>query len=414
MRIKKARTTVAMLSAELCLAATSTATAQDSAGTRIDAGPEGFALASEGGEWRLRLRGLVQVDGRIFADDSAAEDDTEWLLRRVRPSFEGELGERIAFRIMPDFGGGDASLVDAYIDTDIGNGVSIRAGKFKPPVGLERLQSANDLRLIERSVVTELVPNRDVGVQVSGNAGLVDWSAGLFNGVIDGRSGDESEDGNQDVAVRLFVVPLDGENSATLLGFGVAATVGDTEGAAGSSLLPSYRSPAQNAVFAYRQGADGTFADGDRRRVVPQFYAYQGPVGVLGEWARVTQDVRRSGAGFDRSASLEHEAWQLTAEWLLTGERAGFEDPGSGAVQLVSRVSGLSIDDAAFSGGVASFADPADAVRKSSTWAFGVNWFPLPGLKASAAYQQTSFEGGAANGDRPDEKVLMLRLQTRF
>ena len=379
---------------------------------RVDAGPGGFALSSGDGDWRLRLRGLVHFDGRAFADDSAPDDDSEWLLRRVRPSLEGEFGDRISFRIMPDFGSGTTTLIDAYIDARLRGGLQLRAGKFKPPVGLERLQSGSDLRLVERSVVTDLLPNRDLGVQLS-SAGRVNWAIGLFNGVADGRSGDQDDDGNQEVAGRLFVQPLG--NGGMQLGVGIGASYGKTEGQPLIPLLSSYRSPGQNAAFLYRLGTDGTFADGDRTRVSPQFYWYGGPLGLLGEWASVSQDVRRTGDTFDRSERLRHDAWQLTGEWFVTGETAGYRDPAEvGAVQLVARFSRLEIDDAAFAGGDTSFANPAIAASAADTWAVGVNWFPLAGIKASLAYHQTSFDGGSPSGDRRDEKVLFLRSQLRF
>lgn len=392
---------------------TCTAVAQDSA--TVTAGSDGFALSSADGAWKLRLRGLVHLDGRGFFDDSAPDDDSEWLLRRVRPSFEGQFGERIAFRLMPDFGGGDSQLIDAYIDTTLGAGVILRAGKFKAPVGLERLQSANSLRMVERSYVTELLPNRDVGVQLSGGSARLQWAAGFFNGVDDGRSGDQDDDGNQEIALRLFSELFGSSKSASVFGIGVGASYGSTDGASGPPLLSGYRSPGQNTVFAYRIGDDGTFADGDRLRLSPQFYWYSGSVGLMGEWARVSQDVRRVTGGLNRSATLDHDAWQVTAEWFVTGDKAGFRDPEAvGAVQLVARISRLSIDDDAFAAGATSFADPLTAVRNANTWGAGVNWRPIEGLRASFAYQQSSFEGGAPAGDRPDEKAFFVRLQQAF
>jgi phosphate-selective porin OprO/OprP len=387
------------------------------------AGPGGFSLQSADGAWRLRLRGLVQTDGRVFADDSAPNEDSEWLLRRVRPTLEGSFGERVAFRLMPDFGGGRTEVPDAWIDVTLKDGLVLRAGKFKPPVGLERLRSANHLQLIERSIVTELVPRRDIGVQLSGGSGRLDWAAGFFNGVIDGGSGDEDPDGKQDLAVRVFSHPFaeaEGRPVLAGLGVGVSASFGSTDGVAGSQpLLPGYRSPGQNVVFGYRAGVDGTLADGERLRVSPQFYWYRGPVGLMGEWARVSQDVRRSSATFDRTATLDHEAWQLTANWFMTGEMAGYRDPNAaGAIELVARMSELKVDPNSFLDGAASFADPAVAVRRARTLALGVNWYPASGLKASLAYQQTDFHGGAGSGtalgDRPDEKVLLTRLQLYF
>jgi len=82
-----------------------------------------------------------------------------------------------------------------------------------------------------------------------------------------------------------------------------------------------------------------------------------------------------------------------------------------GTVQLVLQVSGLEIEDAAFEGGAESFADPMVAVRSAKSGGIGVNWFPMPGLKASLAYRHTAFDGGSTSGDRPDEQVLLARLQ---
>jgi phosphate-selective porin OprO and OprP len=380
----------------------------------VDAGPGGFLLSSADGEWRIRLRGLVQLDGRYFTKDSAPDDDSEWLLRRVRPSFEGQFGERVSFRIMPEFAG-STQLIDAYIETKLNAGLRLRAGKFKSPVGLERLQSSNDLRMIERSFVTELLPNRDIGVQLSGGNATLNWAIGVFNGVTDGRSADEDVDGQPDFALRLFSEPLRA-TSDTRFGVGMGATLGRTEGSAATPFLSGYRSPGQNTVFGYRSGAEGTFADGERLRLSPQFYWYRGSIGFLGEWARVRQDVRRVGSGFGRTGTLNHQAWQVTAEWYVTGEAAGYRDAEGavGAVQLVARLSQLRVDDDTFTGGALSFADPAAGVRKALTQAVGINWFPIEGLKASLALHHSRFTGGDINGDRADENVVLLRLQHGF
>jgi phosphate-selective porin OprO/OprP len=387
----------------------------DSTATKAEAGPNGFALASSDGQWRLRFRGLIQLDGRVFTNDSAPAAADTWLLRRVRPSLEGSFGERLAFRVVPDLGGGTTQLIDAYIDTKLGERLSLRAGKFKPPVGLARLQSASDLGLVERSSVSELLPNRDVGWQLSGGKRL-SWAVGLFNGVADGRSADLEDDGQPEFAARLFSRQGGNGEGQGGLGFGIAATYGRRSGAPATPLLSAYRSPGQLPVFGYRVGQDGSYASGDRLRVVPQFYWYRGPFGLLGEWARIRQDVSRAAAGVDRSARLADDAWQLTGEWLVTGERAGYRDPTTpGAVELVGRLADLEIDPLSFAGGPASFADPAVAVRRARTAAVGVNWFPLPGLKASLAYHRTRFEGGAPSaGDRADVRVILIQVQESF
>jgi phosphate-selective porin OprO/OprP len=393
------------------------AAAQDNTQPLIAAGGDGFSLSSGDREWTLRLRGLVQVDGRAFDTDSEASGDREWLLRRVRPTLEGIFGDRVSFRLMPDFGGGRTEIPDAWVDLELADdGPVIRAGKLKPPVGLERLRSANHLQLVERSIVTELVPRRDIGVQISGGGNSLEWASGLFNGVVDGGSADEDADGKQELAARIFHHPFaERDGPFKGLGVGIAGTHGSMDGTPTSPLLPGYRSPGQEVIFNYRPGADGTFAEGKRTRLTPQLYWYRGPFGVMGEAIEVSQDVRRSTDGLDRADTLDHAAWQLTFNWFLTRQTAGFRDPnGVGAIELVARASGFEADADSFVGGTQSFADPATAVSRADTRAIGVNWFPVHGIKASLSYQQTAFAGGSPLGDRADERVLLARLQLYF
>jgi hypothetical protein len=48
-------------------------------GAASDAGPSGFAIAASDGAWRLRFRGLIQFDGRVFDDDVTPDSANTWL-----------------------------------------------------------------------------------------------------------------------------------------------------------------------------------------------------------------------------------------------------------------------------------------------------------------------------------------------
>jgi len=61
------------------------------------------------------------------------------------------------------------------------------------------------------------------------------------------------------------------------------------------------------------------------------------------------------------------------------------------------------------------FADPAAAVESARSWAVGINWYLSSNLKASANYQSTRFDGGAAaSSNRIREEALLSRLQVAF
>jgi phosphate-selective porin OprO and OprP len=390
----------------------------------IAAGKDGFTLKSADGAFQLKLRGYVQADGRFWLGDDERPAADTFLLRRIRPILEGTLYEIFDFRIMPDFGEGQTRLFDGYVEARFTPAAKLRAGKFKPPVGLERLQSATDIVFVERALPSNLVPNRDVGVQLSGDlaAGRLNYAVGVFNGVADGGSGDTDTDDSKDAAARLFATPFAKEDGPLEgLGFGIAASRGNQRGTAAAPALPIYRTPGQQTFFSYRTDgvASGgpTLADGARERFSPQAYLYRGPLGLMAEHVRSSQEVRRG----TTTAELTHDAWQLAASWVLTGEDASFrgvpprapfdrETGAWGAVELVARFSALDVDDDAFP----FFADPAVAASEATAWAVGVNWYLGRGVRLGANYETTSFEGGAPTGDREDERVLLTRLQINF
>jgi phosphate-selective porin OprO/OprP len=263
------------------------------------AGKDGFSLRSADGNFVFKARGYVQLDGRFWVGDEKKPQVETFLLRRARPIFEGTIYKIFDFRIMPDFGQGQAVLFDAYLEARFNPAFRVRAGKFKPPVGLERLQSATDILFVERALPTNLVPNRDLGVQIGGDlaGGTVNYAVGVFNGVADLGNGDADVNNAKDLAARVFFQPfVTGTGPLKNLGFGVGASQGDQTGTLTATGLPGYRTPGQQTFFSYRSDATAagtTIADGTRFRLAPQGYFYSGPFGLLAEYTVSRQDVRR-------------------------------------------------------------------------------------------------------------------------
>jgi phosphate-selective porin OprO/OprP len=418
------------------------ATAAAAAAPRITVNASRFQIGSTDNSNFIRFRGTLHADYRGFGGDSVPETADTFLLRRVRPTFEGTFGNIYDFRFTPDFGGGRSIVVDAYVAARFNPAAVVTVGKFKPPVGLERLQSGADIRFIERGLPTNLVPNRDIGAQLSGDiaGGAFSYQVGYFNGVTDGQSSDnlpspdvESDTGG-DYAARVFFQPFINSSNFNLrgLGFGLGSTWQDLPGSSASTYLSSYRSAGQQNVFAYRANTatgttpnNATFANGQRLRLAPQFYYYRGSFGVLGEYTQVEQDVSRNVGGTTRSDTLTNSAWQTQFSWFVTGEEESFRGftPGStwqpgksgtGAIELVARYQELDVDDDAFTGGANSFANPATAITRETSYGVGLNWYPWNTVKLSINYDLTSFEGGAATGDRDDEQAIFSRFAINY
>ena len=395
----------------------------------VSAGKEGFFIRSGDNAYSIRLGGNIQFDSRWYLDKEAPVGGTtdQFTMRKVRPVLEGVLYDKIAFRMMPDFGQGQTVLQDAYIEYRHNKAVNIRAGKYKPPIGLERLQADAETEFVERSLPTNLVPNRDIGIQLAGSVftDTLSYQIGVFNGNVDNSTADGDFNDEKDYLGRVFAEPFrNGESFLKGLGVGIAYGYGVQDGLptpAASSNLPTYRTVGQQTFFSY---LDGAFASGPRRRIAPQAYYYNGPFGLLAEYVSTEQDVTRS---TNVRRNVEGEAWHVSAYWVLTGEDASFRNPtprrpyaiggpGWGAVELVTRYAEQSIEDDAFEGTATTrLANPSASARKAKNPGIGVNWYLSRNFKIQLNYDVTSFEGGAPNGgDRKDEKAIFTRFQANF
>lgn len=400
----------------------------------VTAGTRGFGIRSADSKHQIRFRGTVHLDGRYLSGDDAGVIDT-FQATRVRPTIEGTFASIYDFKIMPDFGQGRSVVQDAFVTARFNPAGQLTVGKFKSPVGLERLQSANDMKWVQRGYPTSLAPNRDIGFQLGGDLGegRFSYQAAFLNGSNDGASSEAFTDtdinDDKEYALRLFAHPFANSDSYALrgLGIGIAGTYTDQAGTAAQPLLPAFRSPGQATFFRYRAaGATaGTIADGERTRIAPQAYYYAGSFGLIGEYTEVSQDVSRLVEAGNRTGTVDTDAWQLAASYFLTGEDAAFRgfkpkavfSPSQGtwgAFEVVARVQSLSVSNSAFAGGADSFADPLAAASQADSWGIGFNWYLNENVKWLLDYERTTFEGGAATGDRANEDAFQLRLGLGF
>lgn len=414
---------------------------------------KGASFKSAEGDFELKLRGYLQADSRFWLDDDTQDDTDTLLLRRVRPIFEGTVFKHFGYRLMPDFAGSSVTLQDGYAEFRYFPQATIRAGKFKEPVGLERLQSGADILFVERGLPTNLVPNRDFGVQVGGDLfeGAVNYAAGVFNGVPDlGSIGAGDTNDDKDFAGRIFVFPFKKVFGPFQgLGIGIAGSYGNEEGSASSPNLPSYVTQGQSRFFRYRtssatatvagttvsvpaSAATTAVADGNRYRISPQGYWYWGRYGLFAEYVESTQEAVRG----SRRADIDNSAWQIAANFVLTGEDASYKgvtpkngfDPLNGkwgAFELAARYGELDIDDDAFTGATATtagtaLADPTASASEASAWGVALNWYLTRNFKVNVDYDQTEFDGGGGGTnflhprDREIERVLLTRFQVSY
>jgi len=379
---------------------------------------DGFYLQSPDGNFLLKIHGYLQSDSRLFPAHSGDTGPNSFFLRRARPIFEGTIYKNIDFRLMPDFGLGTTVLQDAHLDLRFSPQFQIRAGKYKEPVSLERLQSGADLLFVERSIANNLAPNRDVGAMLHGDLskGTVGYALGVFNGVFDGGSSDGDVEDSKDIAARLFLQPFKNKegSAAQGLGFGVAATFGRQRDALAGL---AYKTAGRSNFFKYDPAAVGA---GDHRRWEPQLYYFQGPFGLMSEYVRSEQGVRKGAT----RADLTNTGWYVQGSYVLTGEKATYRsvtpakpfDPKSGqwgAFELAARVGQVHVDRDAFRLGLA---DPTAAASNAHAYTLGLNWYLNRAVKAQFNYERTVFDRSIKFGSdkRDHEDVFLTELQIAF
>lgn len=414
--------------------AAETAAAEKKAAPVIKANSGGFSIESGDKKHSIKLRGLIQADARNYFGDDDPAVSNEYLLRRVRPRFQGTLFSIFDFDINADFAPSSANVQDAFVNARFQPWLQVQGGKFKVPVSLERLQSGADIRFTERSYVSDsIAPNRDIGFQLHGNVldQKLNYAFGVFDGQFDGQSNSSNRDNaansnGKEFAARLFATPFKGNgNALDGLGFGVSFTRANSQD---EFVADSYRSPGQRGFFAYNAA---TVTDGNKTRISPQAYYYNGPFGLLGEYIRSSTDVTRGA----RSAKLDNDAWQIAGSWVITGEENSFRGitpkndfdlakGGWGAWEVALRYHQLEVDPDAFEGaaGVRFAGAPntttnfgQNTTEKARSWAAALNWYLNKNVKFQTTYEHTSFDSAFANlTDREDEKVLFTRFQIAY
>jgi phosphate-selective porin OprO/OprP len=405
----------------------------------VKAGSNGFWLMSSDSNFTLRLQGMGQLDGHYYQSVSPGQKDS-FTMRRLRLIQSGSVFKDYDYYMQEDFGAlnsvtttNNSLLQDAYVNIHYWPEFQIQGGKFKEPVGLEIQPADASLWFLERGYPTELVPNRNVGVQVHGDLfhGALSYYAGAFNGVTDGGSGDiETGANSKDVAARIFAQPFTNSSISGLKGLGVG--LGTSYGFEGGSTLPSFATLGRQTFFSYTNGTGATVTEaGDHVRMVPQGWYFWGPAGLFWEYANSSEKFQLTNATIHSTkAFFNTAAWDVSASWYLTGERNSLFAPpaplhpfrldgsGLGAWQLTARVAGLSLDKAAFAK-KSDFAT-AGSAQNATTWGVGMNWYLNKNIKWMFEYEQTSF--GFAPGSTSkagtvaaqDEKVLLTRLQFAF
>lgn len=422
------------------------ATAQASATPVITANSkDGFSIKSPDGNYSLKLGGYTQVVAREFADNKKGElgYGSSIIPRRVRLIIQGTVARDFDYYVQPEFGYPNTyssitatapsayavALQDAWLDWKYFPEATIKFGKFKTPFDLENLQDTRYTYFTELGLTSNLSPQRDVGVQLSGSLfdDVVSYAAGLFDGAADKEnfyggvttsSGDSNEKAGSG---RIFIKPFKETNIELLKGLGVgyAASYGKVKG----NDLSTYVTPGQAPIFNYNSNVS---AAGPQIRTSPQAYYYYKSLGILAEKVNTQEELEFSGSGHTFRDKPTNRAWEVSGGYVLTGEDASYNgvtprhdfDLSSGhwgAFELVGRYGELKLDSSIFT---ENFANLNTSISLERTWGTGINWYLNRNVKLAVDFEQTKFRRGAPNGvssdDRKTENLFTGLAQLSF
>lgn len=348
------------------------------------------------------------------------EDGTRF--RRARIGLNGELYKYYEFKAEYDFAQGDADFADVYMGvTKISEFLyGIRAGQMKEPISMESLTSARHITFVERGLPNALIPGRNTGLMLYGNAfeERMNWQVGFFRDT--DNFGDSSaqtstagpgsaarqEDGKYATTVRLSGTPLYETEDSMLLHVG--------------------------AAFRYANPGNDEFNVSSRpeARIVPNFVAsgdfpvddfitLQGEVAfVWGPFSFQGEIVWTDFSG-ENSGDAEPNFWGyfVEAAYFLTGEsrpyktRMGTFDRivpkenflndagGLGAWQLALRYSYLDLTDDGIDGG------------ELSDLTFGINWYMTPNTKWVLDFTYADLDDNGGDGEA---YIVTMRFQLDF
>ncbi len=371
----------------------------------------GALRLGSGGDVVLTLGGYVQADGRWISGASGRQPDG-LLLRRARLVFDAATSDGWHVRVQPDFGQGRVLVQDAYVGRERG-ALTVRAGRFRPTFGTERMQSSSTLLSPERGIVNSLMPSRSYGAQLGVARGTWRFALGGFRTPIGTDAVPVDTDGDVDAGAGSgYDLLLRLSHGRTWTGgyadVQAGILTGSERGTAESPALARVLSVAQQPILAFRgdDGATGAArAAGARTRVSTGAMIGTGASMLALEGALFTQRVEHAGLVY--SPTIGAATVRVARVW--NGTRSRLQE-------IAPRSPSGAIDVGVRGGMVGTWGDGLTSVlaRSSVTHArtagVAVSWLPLPLTRVTLGYDVTARRRSSA----PREHALLARWQQGF
>jgi hypothetical protein len=143
---------------------------------------------------RVRIRASVEPMFRYTTVSTLPDDAVDMIIRRARLGVDWRFGEHERARVEIQLKNMHFGLLNLYGTWRFNKSLALSAGFLKAPGGLERDTYALDQPFIERSIVSSLSIDREVGVRIDGRAKSILWAASITRNGPPGADGGDPED----------------------------------------------------------------------------------------------------------------------------------------------------------------------------------------------------------------------------
>jgi phosphate-selective porin len=400
---------------------------------------EHFFIRSPDGQFTISPYGYVDNDYRAYKGDGAPADT--FVLRRARFGFQGSYGSHFDFALLTDAAATAGSVVrDVYLNVRIRPEFQFQAGQFKTPFAQEAGTGATNLDFIERGFQSMLYPSaasayRSPGVAFHGDidGGVVQYWLGAFNGK--GYALVNTTNQPEVIGRLRFYLWRKSKNEwLRQLAFGGSIDRGRSRGLSGdqsfSGALPdgAYNFFPQFAINGPIQRYNGEFT------YLKSAFALRGEFDQLNMSRNNVGSEQAGGLGFLSLPSIIAKAWDISATYMLTGEKQpengtprverptfGPDTPGGkgrgwGAWGVAVRYTGVQGNEPGAN--FLNYYTPGFVPTfdyRTDEFTFGVNWFPNYWVKYSVNLGIDQLKDPSTIGAVPQNYYVVLQqIQFRF
>lgn len=374
---------------------------------------DGFRVVSGDANASVQVGTLQQLDFAAYQDerDYDLPDGSEF--RRSRLSVGGTFLKDWTYRAEYEFAG-TTGVTDGFVAYNGYKPVTITAGNFKVPFGMDALAADKSVAFMERAMSWGFVPSRAPGLMVSTSG--ANWTAalGLFGEpVATAQAGDES----YGATGRVSWAPILSENQVLHLGAAIQVRnpTQDTVAATpGGTVAFAFKPESNQVPNTQRLVSTGDITTVDLIQVEGLELAWQqGAFSAQAEYTFVQLD-RKTTPSLGFSGGYAQLAYTLTGEGRRYKADRGFfegvrpaknfgKDAGWGAFEVAARYSTVDLEDKTVRGG------------QEDNAALALNWYLTPftrvSLNAIKVLKAEGRTGAAAALNDKEPTIIQMRLQ---